>query len=926
MKVPRSPAEEAPNTTNSADGGEARADDVLRLQQRVRELELELAAHRLSEAARHARERAAQAVMLNIPNLVSLLKPDGTPDLINRQIREYTGRTEDELRNWGASDLVHPDDLERAADTFKRGIRGGERFTITYRMRRQDGTYRWFDAHHQPLRDEAAQLHGWCVSVNDIDDWVRARDALRESERIAHAIVDGIPGFVAMLSPSGSVQLVNRRILEYCGQTLEGLQSWGSNGIVHLEDMPHVASIFGRSIEAGTPYYIEQRLRRFDGVYRWFGNSGVPIKDDSGLVLRWYVLLTDIDEKRRSEDTLRAREVDLRLIINTIPGLICLFTPDGQLEGANQQFLDYVSQTAEEANHWATNGTIHAEDLAHCVAVFGHSVASGEPYDIEARIRRYDGQYRWFQIRGQAHRDAAGRVLRWYGLLTDVDARKRAERALEVSERNLRFNIDTIPVLAWSATIDGAADFFNQHYLDHVGLPIEQMLGWQWTSVVHPDDLEVAARAWERFRASGVGGEAEARVRRHDGVYRWFLFRANPLRDELGNIVKWYGVNTDIEDRKRAEDELRRREYYLAAGEHVSLTGSYAWEVNTGKITCSEQFLRIHEFEHPAEVTTEAMRNRIHPVDHHVLEATMAEIQGGRGNPEHEVRLLMPDGRVKFVRASAQVIHDPDGQQICIGAVQDVTRRRLAEDALDKLRSDVAHRTRVMSLGTLTASIAHELNQPLTGMMTNANTCVRMLTADPPNLAGALETARRTIRDSSRAADVVARLRALFAGKIVRHHDVDLNELVSEVLALLSSDLQRSRAIVQTRLAKDLPMINADRVQLQQVILNLVRNACEAMSNVEDRQRQAVIETTRDGDECVRLNVQDRGVGFDAETGERLFEAFYTTKHSGMGIGLSLSRSIIEGHQGKLWAERREGGGAAFSFTIPIVSQGPTTP
>ena len=780
---------------NEADNVAANTAEVRRLEHRVAELERELAQYRQSEAALNERERAARLIMHNIPNLVGLLKPNGEPDLINQQTRDYTGRTVEELREWGAGDLVHPDDAQQVGEAFVAGIAGGERFMITYRMRRHDGVYRWFEGHHQPLRDEAGQLYRWCVSVIDIDDSMRTRDALRQRERDARAIVDGIPGFVAMLAPNGSVQLVNRRILEYCGETLEGLQGWGQNGIVHLDDMAHVADIFGRSIAAGTPYYIEQRLRRFDGVYRWFGNSGIPVIDDAGQILRWYVLLTDIDEKRRSEDALRASEVDLRLIINTIPGLICLFTPDGQLEGANQQFLDYVLQTAEQANHWATNGTIHVEDLPVTMGEFGHSVRTGEPYDFEARVRRFDGVYRWFQIRGQAHRDAAGRIVRWYGLLTD------------------------------------------------------------------------------------------------------------------------------IEDRKRADDELRRREYYLAAGEHVSLTGSYAWEVSSGAVTCSEQFLRIYEFDDSAQVTIATMRDRIHPDDHPMFEATMAEIRQGRGNPDHELRLLMPDGRIKHGRAFARVVHDPNGQIICIGAVQDVTRRRLAEDALDKVRSDVAQRARVMSLGTLTASIAHELNQPLAGIMTNASTCVRMLTADPPNPTGALETARRIIRDSKRAADVVARLRALFSGKIARKPDVDLNDVASEVLALLASDLQRNRVLVQTRFAQDLPTISADRVQLQQVVLNLVRNACDALTQVDDRQRHAIIETARDGQDRVRLSVRDRGIGFDADNAERLFEAFYTTKHSGMGIGLSLSRSIIEGHQGQLWAEGRDGGGASFSFSLPISTQ-----
>jgi signal transduction histidine kinase len=225
----------------------------------------------------------------------------------------------------------------------------------------------------------------------------------------------------------------------------------------------------------------------------------------------------------------------------------------------------------------------------------------------------------------------------------------------------------------------------------------------------------------------------------------------------------------------------------------------------------------------------------------------------------------------------------------------------------------------------MSASIAHEVNQPLSGIITNASTCLRMLAADPPNIDGARETARRTIRDGNRASDVVTRLRALFSKKNATTELVDLNEAGSEVIALSRSELQRNRVILRSELADDLPPVTGDRVQLQQVILNLLLNALDAMSGVDDRPRQLVIKTERDEGDRVRLTVQDAGVGFDPQNVERLFEAFYTTKSGGMGIGLSVSRSIIENHHGRLWAAPNEGPGATFSFSIPYRPEGATS-
>jgi signal transduction histidine kinase len=277
----------------------------------------------------------------------------------------------------------------------------------------------------------------------------------------------------------------------------------------------------------------------------------------------------------------------------------------------------------------------------------------------------------------------------------------------------------------------------------------------------------------------------------------------------------------------------------------------------------------------------------------------------------------MPDGSIKYVRAVAHAVRAPSGQLRLFGAVQDLTASKRAEEALNRAGAELARVSRVTSLSALTASIAHEVNQPLAGIITNAGTCLRMLDAAPPNLEGARETARRTIRDGNRATDVINRLRALFSKRELLLEPLDLNEATREVIALSSNDLQRNRIVLQSELADDLPMITGDRVQLQQVILNLLRNASDAMVDVDDRPRQLRIKTERESGDRVRLSVRDAGVGLPAQSMNSLFDAFYTTKSGGMGIGLFVSRSIVDRHQGRLWAEPNDGPGATFSFSVP---------
>jgi C4-dicarboxylate-specific signal transduction histidine kinase len=313
---------------------------------------------------------------------------------------------------------------------------------------------------------------------------------------------------------------------------------------------------------------------------------------------------------------------------------------------------------------------------------------------------------------------------------------------------------------------------------------------------------------------------------------------------------------------------------------------------------------------------------RVHPEDIPLVFDMIERARRDGEGFEFEHRLQMPDHSIRYVHVVAQGTRDQAGRLEYIGAVQDITQRRLSEEALGKAQSELAHVARVTTLGAVAASIAHEVNQPLSGIITNASTCLRMLASDPPNLDGARETARRTIRDGNRASEVITRLRALFAKKEAMIESMDLNEAAGEVIALSLSTLHRSGVILRVELEDDLPMVAGDRVQLQQVILNLLLNASDAMSNVHDRPRELVIRTERNEDDRVCLMVKDAGVGFHQQDMERLFEAFYTTKVGGMGIGLSVSRSIVENHHGRLWAAPNDGPGSTFSFSIPCSPKG----
>ncbi|MEM5314923.1 PAS domain-containing protein [Paraburkholderia sp. JHI869] len=719
--------------------------------------------------------------------------------------------------------------------------------------------------------------------------------------------------------PDGRVDFVNRKWSEYTGLGFAASSGSQWQDAVSADDLPELLERRSAILASGEPGAIAARLRRFDGEPRWFDIQISPLRDAAGQIVRWCGTCSDIDDLRRAQEALDRQALDLELIVECIPVPVTVTSATGEVEGQNQLTRDYFGKSFEELKAWRSHDIVHPDDLDEAIAAQEASLASGNTYNVESRHRRADGAYRWVNVRGFPLRDRAGSILRWFLLCIDIEDRKRAEITLAESERHLNETINALPALIWSARPDGTGEFYNQYYLDYLGRTLSQVKDHEWTKAVHPDDLPGLMAAWQEIMASRMPGAAEARMQRYDGQYRWFLFRTSPLRDQDGNVVKWYGINIDIDDRKRAEEELRRSEAFLAEGQALARMGNFSWDAGTDEIAWSEQIYHIFEFEPGTPVTLDRIAERAHPEDAGFVAQFIEQGRRGETDIECQHRLLMPDQSVKHLHLIAHRVTDRPGRKEYSGTTLDISLRRRSEEALDKARAELSHVARVMSLGALTASIAHEVNQPLAGIVTNASTCLRMLAAVPPNIEGAQETARRTIRDGNRAADVITRLRALFSKRSATLEPVDLGHTARDIIALMQSDLDRARVVVRMEFAEGAPFAGCDRVQVQQVIMNLLRNAADAMSTVDDRPRRVTVKTEAGPDETVRLIVRDSGVGFDPHDAERIFDAFYTTKHDGMGIGLAISRSIIESQNGRLWAEiPTDGPGAIFSFALPV--------
>jgi hypothetical protein len=612
-----------------------------------------------------------------------------------------------------------------------------------------------------------------------------------QNELTFRQMMDGISALVAVLTPDGAVDFVNRAVLDYFGKTLEELKAWSSTDAVHPDDLPGAVDVLSRSLPSGQPYDTELRQRGADGVYRWFHVQGLPVRDEAGRIHRWCILQTDVDERKGAEQALRESERALRELIDSVPAMIAVADANGKTEYANKRALDYLDTTLEEFRDRAMT-LVHPDDQALLRNEWVRSNTLGQPMELVHRIRRFDGSYRWVSVRGEPFLDDRGAIGRWYYVFTDVDDQRNAEETLRERERHLRLLVETIPALVSRSTPEGWLDYVDRRVVEYTGRTMEQIN----LDVIHPDDRVSHIRKLHHALETGDAWDDTYRIRRADGEYRWFYDRVEPLRDQDGRVVSWYAVKIDITDAREMEEALRS------------------------------------------------------------------------------------------------------------------TRRKLSSA------------TQIATVAELSASIAHEINQPLASVVTNAHACRTWLQHDPPNLERAQTTLDRIIRDGHSAADVVRRIRALFRSAAPAKTRLDMNAIVHEVLGVLEDELRDNGIIVDAVLEADLPIVEGDHVQLQQTLINLVHNAMEAMDRVDDRTRSVVLSSRRNGDEIL-MQVRDHGLG--AVEPAIIFEPFFTTKGSGMGMGLSICRSIVEAHGGRIWATANEGAGMTFSFTLPALASHAST-
>jgi PAS domain S-box-containing protein len=635
---------------------------------------------------------------------------------------------------------------------------------------------------------------------------------LRDRERELSQLVDMVPSHLWRLTPDGEPVFFNKRMADFLGLDVADTDKPGMSrldAVIATAIHPDDAAAFGDTLRSclvtGDSFALRYRLRRADGTYRWMSSRAEPMRDDLGRIIQWYGLCHDIDDQMHAEEALRRSERQLQQLIDAVPAAIARRSPDGELTFFNRRMVDFLGLDVEDTDKpgltrmaVVIQTLVHPDDGADVRKALEHAFLTGEGYSYRYRMRRADGMYRWMETRGEPLRDQRGAIVQWYSVSIDIEDEVRAQQALRDRERELSQLVDMVPVHIRRLSPEGETISFNKRLIDFVGKDVAELgkcgmngLAGTIQTFIHPDDAAGLGETIRHSLATGKGYATKYRVRRADGIYRWMEGRGEPLRDQTGAIVQWYGISIDIDDQMRAQQ---------------------------------------------------------------------------------------------------------------------------AEEALRQASDKLAQATHAASLAELSASIAHEVNQPLAAIVANSHACQRWLSAEPPNVARAKITAERITRDANSAADVVSRIRALFKQSAEPRNSIALASVLAEARDLMAEEAAQRLIRLDVEVESDVPPIAFDRVQIQQVLVNLIRNGMDAMDSAAS-DKAIEIRVRRAGD-VVRTEISDRGRG--VEVPDRIFDPFYTTKEHGMGMGLAICRSIVESHRGRLWVEKNEPQGARFIFTLPV--------
>jgi PAS domain S-box-containing protein len=657
--------------------------------------------------------------------------------------------------------------------------------------------------------------------------------------------------------------------------------------------------------------------------------SSVPRSAEAGFVPFWLTPsgCTICTMGAVEHSSVDGRDLDLRQVIDSAPALIHTARADGYIDFFNRTWLDFVGEPLRSLLGWKWTSWIHPDDVESFVQKWRESIATGERFEGAARVRRADGEYRWMLHHKLALRARDGEILKWHGSSIDIQERKRAEEELKTSAELLQRNEFYLAeaqrlgqIGSWVFNPTGGFDYWSRELFHIYGLDPEKHAPTleEYLARVHPHDREFMASLIKRMLAEGLGCDVTKRIVRPDGELRHIRCVGAPVV-ENGTLKRIVGSAIDVTEHEVLTQELRRREAYLAEAQRLSHTGSFGWRPGCEEHVWSDETYCIFEYDPATKVTLDMIMERVHPEDRNLVLELVERASTSGSAIDCEYRLLFPDDRVKYVRVLARPLGTASDDLEFAGAVIDITEAKRAEDHLRDTRIKLSTASKIATVAELSASIAHELNQPLMAVLGNAQAAKRWLAANPPNLTETNASIERILRDIRLADEAMQRIRALFKSEPYEKSDESVLDIIRESLRFVHEDPNKREVQIDWSIEGSLPPVCVDRIQTQQIFINLISNAIEATDGSANTAKILLRAFVTQAHEVI-VQVIDNGTGL--EDTEKIFDAFVTTKEKGMGIGLAVSRSIVEAHGGRIWAENNpDRGGATFNVAWPMSSK-----
>ena len=848
-----------------------------------------------------------------VPACVYIMAPDGTMVYANKAASIALGKPIEEILGYQWMQHIHPGQYEEGYKSWMRCVATKTPLDTRWLMLQYDGQFRWQHVLAHPSLDKHGSVESWYMMVIEIDQQVRAEQALQTQEREARELLNRVPALLAIRGRSG-VEFISEQFLKYAGLTMSQALGYKWLRAAHPEDRKRIYELFSESIRTGRPSEWLWRIADKNKQYRWFHTHAEPFLEEDGSVRRWYSATTDIDDVLRSKEMIQDHRMQLDLLAEGVPGFLWKALPNGEVTYLNHYCEEYLGLTSEQVQKVGWIHLIHPDDQEEVIRRWSILVDGGQWREHVHRLISKEGEYRWFQSLITTVKNESGKVVALHGLMMDAHTMVAAEQTARQEKKQLRRFVDAMPAMIWRADPNGRIDQWNRTMIDTIGKPWEPSESFDLMSKIAPDQTSEVEDRWQRSVKLGIPYEDTYRILANDGDYHWHLVRALPSRDESGTIISWYGIHTDINALKEIEHKLQAREHELRG--IIETVPSMFWSTSpNGEPVHINRRVREYSGLSLKEFRDLGWKNFLHPEDiEDTAKAFFRSIETGDSySAIHRLRRV--DGEYRWHHARAEPLRDPEGKIIqWYGLSVDIDERKRAEDRLRLTRAKLNRASRVATVAELSASIAHELNQPLMAVLANAQATKRWLAAVPPNIEEATTSIDRVVRDSRSADGTMQRIRALFMRDAVEKKEASISEILGEAVRLVQEDPSKGYVTIQFELGEDLPRIWVDPIQVQQVLINLITNAIEAMEGCS-RDPQLLIRAAVDRRE-MSIQIVDNGSGLDDL--ENIFEPFISTKKKGMGIGLAVSRSIVEAHEGQLWAENNPDFGARFTLKLSL--------